>query len=76
MMTKLPVARGDKVVKAFSKAGWRAVRQKGSHVIMIKEGVDATLSVPVHKEKPVKRGTLRDLIKDSGLTLKEFIKLL
>jgi predicted RNA binding protein YcfA (HicA-like mRNA interferase family) len=75
-MTRLPVITGDKVVKAFSKAGWRAVRQRGSHVIMVKEGMDATLSIPVHKGKPVKRGTLRDLIKDAGLTVEEFIKLL
>ena len=74
-MAKLPVLRGDKVLKAFSKAGWTAVRQKGSHVIMLKENLDVTLSVPVHKGKPVKRGTLRDIIKDAGLTVEEFLKL-
>lgn len=67
---------GDKVVKAFSKAGWAAVRQRGSHVIMVKENSVVTLSVPVHKGRPVKRGTLRDLIRDSGLTVEEFIELL
>ena len=29
-MPKLPVVTGDKVVKAFSKAGWIAVRQRGT----------------------------------------------
>ena len=31
-MAKLPVLTGDKVVKAFSRAGWMVARQKGSHV--------------------------------------------
>ncbi len=75
-MAKLPVLRGDKVLKAFSKAGWVVVRQKGSHVIMIKKNLDITLSVPVHKSKPVKRGTLRDLIKDADLTVEDFLKLI
>jgi predicted RNA binding protein YcfA (HicA-like mRNA interferase family) len=75
-MAKLPVVTGDRVVKAFSKAGWIVARQKGSHVIMVKEGSPVILTVPVHKNKPVKRGTLRDLIKDAGLTVEEFRKLL
>ncbi|RLG57035.1 MAG: hypothetical protein DRN88_03250 [Candidatus Hydrothermarchaeota archaeon] len=75
-MAKLPVLTGDKVVKAFSRAGWRVARQKGSHVIMVKEGSPVILTIPVHKNKPVKRGTLRDLIKDAGLTVEEFCRLL
>ena len=75
-MTKLPVVTGDKVVKAFSKAGWVVARQKGSHVIMVKEGSPVILTVPVHKNKPVKRGTLRDLIKDAGMSVEEFCNLL
>ncbi len=75
-MSRLPVLTGDKVVKAFSKAGWVAVRQRGSHVIMIKENSVVTLSIPVHKNRPVKRGTLRDLIRDAGLSVEQFCELL
>ncbi len=75
-MAKLPVVTGDKVVKAFSKVGWIVARQKGSHIIMVKEGSPVILTIPVHKNKPVKRGTLRDLIKDAGLTVEEFCRLL
>jgi predicted RNA binding protein YcfA (HicA-like mRNA interferase family) len=38
-------------------------------------GSEATLSVPVHSGKTVKRGTLNDLIKDAGLTSDEFVAL-
>jgi len=75
-MPKLPVVSGDKVVKAFSKVGWVAVRQRGSHVIMVRENSVVTLSIPVHRNRPVKRGTLRDLIRDAGLTVEEFCELL
>ncbi|MCK4734210.1 MAG: type II toxin-antitoxin system HicA family toxin [Methanophagales archaeon] len=71
-MAKLPVISGLKAVKAFSKAGWVASRQTSNHVIMEKIGYTVTLSVPKHKE--LKRGTLRNLIKDAGLTVEEFVE--
>jgi predicted RNA binding protein YcfA (HicA-like mRNA interferase family) len=37
---------------------------------------DATLSIPDHLGKEVKRGTLRAIIRDAGLTVDEFINLL
>lgn len=70
---KLPVMSGIDVVKTFSKAGWEVARQRGSHIIMEKEGVDMLLTIP--RKKEIKRGTLRSLIADSGLTVGEFIKL-
>ena len=49
-----------------------ASRQTSNHVIMEKVGYTVTLSVPKHKE--LKRGTLRNLIKDAGLTVEEFVE--
>jgi len=46
------------------------VRQRGSHMILVKEGYMATLSVPDHRE--VARGTRRSLIRASGMTAEEF----
>jgi predicted RNA binding protein YcfA (HicA-like mRNA interferase family) len=37
-------------MKAFQRGGWTKVRQRGSHVVMVKDGSMATLSVPDHKE--------------------------
>ncbi|WP_343221831.1 type II toxin-antitoxin system HicA family toxin [Methanocalculus chunghsingensis] len=62
---------GHVAVKAFTKAGWKVRRQTASHIIMKKEGFSVSLSVPLHTE--VKRGTLRDLITDSGMTVEDFI---
>lgn len=46
-------------------------RQRGSHVILTKEGEMATLSVPLHKE--VAMGTLRSLIRSAGMNVDEFL---
>ena len=69
-MPQLPVVSGREVVRAFEKHGWEVARQRGSHVIMVKAGENATLSVPDHKE--VAKGTLRSLIRAAGLTVQEF----
>jgi predicted RNA binding protein YcfA (HicA-like mRNA interferase family) len=70
-MPALPRLSGRETVRAFESLGWKAVRQKGSHIILIKDGHIATLSVPDHKE--VAQGTLRSLIRSAGLTVSEFL---
>jgi predicted RNA binding protein YcfA (HicA-like mRNA interferase family) len=72
-MPTLPNLSGKAVVKAFERDGWTKARQRGSHVVMVKDGSMATLSVPDHKE--VAKGTLRSLIRASGLSVDEFIEL-
>ena len=74
MGEKLPVLNGLEVVTAFGKDGWRVARQRGSHIIMVKAGSSATLSVPNHRE--VARGTLRSLIRAADLTVEDFSALL
>ena len=34
----------------FEKLGWQVARQRGSHIIMVRDGETATLSIPDHKE--------------------------
>ena len=65
---------GREAVRAFEKAGWEVSRQRGSHMILTREGHIASLSVPDHKE--VARGTLRSLIRNSGMTVEAFTELL
>lgn len=71
-MSTVPLLRPREVVKAFEKLGWQVARQKGSHIILAKEGHIATLSVPNHAQ--VARGTLRSLIARAGLTIEEFLQ--
>ena len=72
-MPRLPVISGREAVRAFERAGWKVSRQEGSHIILTKTKMRVTLSVPDHQV--VKRGTLRSLIRKSGLTVQEFLSL-
>lgn len=72
-MAHLPRLSGRAVVKAFGRDGWEVARQKGSHMILVKTGSWATLSVPDHRE--IAPGTLRSLVRASGLTVEKFAAL-
>ena len=72
-MPALPTISGRAMVKTFGRDGWQIARQKGSHIILVKEGSWATLSVPDHRE--IAPGPLRSLIRASGLTVEEFLVL-
>ena len=72
-MTRLPVVSGAQAVRAFERAGWRVDRHRGSHVVLLKGGQIASLSVPQHRE--VAPGTLRALIRAAGMTVDEFAAL-
>ena len=73
-MPALPILSGRKAVRAFEKLGWQIARQRGSHIIMVREGENVTLSIPDDKE--VAKGTLRSLIRAAGITVDEFVRLL
>jgi predicted RNA binding protein YcfA (HicA-like mRNA interferase family) len=72
---KLPVVSGSDAVRAFRKVGYEFDEQHGSHIIV--RHVDAPhrrLSIPNHKE--LAKGTLRTLIREAGLSVDEFTRLL
>lgn len=75
-MIRLPVVNGKQAVRIFKRAGWKIARQKGSHIILMKENNWTTLSVPVHSSQILPRGTLRGLIRDAGMTVTEFAELM
>ncbi|MCD6595331.1 type II toxin-antitoxin system HicA family toxin [bacterium] len=73
-MAKLANISGRETAKAFQKAGWTVMGRVGSHLILSKKGIRANLSIPMHKELSV--GTLRALIRNSGLSVDEFLEIL
>jgi len=73
-MSKLPVVSGKQCIKALEKIGFYFKRQEESHIILRRDKPFAQTVVPNHKE--LDRGTLRAIIKQSDLTVEDFIKLL
>jgi predicted RNA binding protein YcfA (HicA-like mRNA interferase family) len=74
-MAKLPTVESNKVIKALEKAGFQVVRQKGSHVRMKHED-GRVVTIPVHKGKNLGKGLLKKILRDTELTVDEFIDLL
>jgi predicted RNA binding protein YcfA (HicA-like mRNA interferase family) len=58
---------GRRLAKALKRSGWELMRVNGSHHIFMKPGSSARLSVPIHGDKPLKRGLLHFMLKTSGL---------
>lgn len=74
-MSKLPVASGRELCKILEKIGYLMDHQTGSHIILRhKNPPHRRLAVPDHKE--IAKGTLRAIIRQAGLTVNEFRKLL
>lgn len=71
---KLPRVSGRTCIKVLEKNGFYVVRQKGSHIVLRKNMPFYQLVVPDHKE--LDTGTLRAIIRQSGMSIEEFIKLL
>jgi len=73
-MNKLPKISGQECIKALQKAGFYKKRQHGSHVILRRDDPFSQLVVPEHTE--LDRGTLRAIIRQSGMSIDEFTELL
>lgn len=59
---------GKKLCKIVEQKGWSLKKVTGSHRIYQKSGVNKILSIPVHRNKDLKIGTLKALMKIAGLT--------
>lgn len=70
-MGKIPGVNHSEAVRALEKAGFRVVRQ-GKHVIMS----DGARIVTIPRHNPVKAFTMGGIVRDAGLTVEEFRKLL
>ncbi len=78
-MSKLPSVSSDKIIKRLLKAGfdYAPIKGKGSHIALIRAGNHGEkYLVIIPKRNPVPKGTLISIIKQSGLTREEFIKLM
>jgi len=73
-VSKLPILSGEKLCKVLGKIGYEIDHQTGSHIIVrhIKPP-HRRITIPNHKV--IAKGTLRKIIKESGLSLEEFKKL-
>jgi predicted RNA binding protein YcfA (HicA-like mRNA interferase family) len=58
---------GKDLCKLVEKYGWYLLRIHGNHHIYGKPGTIVRLSIPVHKNRPLKTGLFRHLLKQAGI---------
>jgi predicted RNA binding protein YcfA (HicA-like mRNA interferase family) len=58
---------GKDLTRILERHGWSLLRIQGSHHIYGKPSSIVRLSVPVHRNQPLKLGLLRHLLKAAGL---------
>lgn len=76
MNQRLPALTARDVIRAPERAGFRETRMSGSHVRLIHASDPARkVTVPVHSGD-LKRGTLRAIIAQAGMTVTEFLELI
>lgn len=63
---------GKEVCEVLLRHGFVQVRQRGSHIIMQKQEGRRTTTVPVPNHKELRAGTLRSIVRQSGLQKTDF----
>ena len=70
-MPKLPGVNHLRAVRAFEKAGFKIVTQ-GKHIVM----GDGSPILTIPRHNPVNEYTMGGIVRDAGLTIEKFKKLL
>ena len=68
-MPELPKISGDEAIKVFKRLGFYEARQRGSHVVLRRD--NAGCVIPRHKSLAI--GTLKNAIRQAGITDQEFL---
>ena len=74
-MPKLPRIKPTKVIRALKRASFYIDHITGSHYILYKNDKLPPVSVPRHN-KDLKLGTLRNILRQAKMSVKDFIKYL
>jgi len=72
-MSSWPSLKPKEVVKVLIVLGYALARQKGSHQVYVKG--ESIIVVPMHN-KDMKKGTLNQIVKATGLSKEEFLSYL
>jgi predicted RNA binding protein YcfA (HicA-like mRNA interferase family) len=67
-----PALNGKQIIRILKKFGFEVVRIEGSHHMLMKLGHPTLVVVPVHGNRTVPEGTLRNIIRQAGLTADVF----
>lgn len=74
-MSKLPSLKPRQVISILKQLGFIERNVSGSHHIFRHPGTGKIVSVPIHGGHDLKKGTLRNIIRQAGSTVETFLEL-
>ena len=76
-MASLPALTAIEVIRGLKKAGFVFDRQaKGSHEIWYNPATKRRTTVPNHPGVDIRKGTLKAILKEAGISVEEFMELI
>jgi len=70
---KIPVLKSREVIAVLEGCGFKEIRQRGSHK-QFRHSDGRITTVPVHSGRDISPILLRQIAKDIGLTVEEFVR--
>jgi len=74
-LPKIPPIDSNRLIKILERQGFKVIRQKGSHVILINDE-KTRIVLPMHPGKDLKPGLTRAILREAGLSRERFSELL
>ena len=69
---KLRVFSGKEVCEILQQHDFIEIRRRGSHILMQRKSTEGTLTIPIPNHQELRIGTLRSIIRQSGISRSEF----
>ena len=74
-MSIVPALSAREVLRKLKRAGFEVVSQRGSHTKLWHPITDRSTGVPIHGGNTISRELLHEILKQAGLSLKDFLKM-
>ena len=75
-MSKVPSLPARKFIRVLKNSVLSCIAFRGSHHIFIRKSDQLSVSVPAHAGHDLGKGLMLSFLKDAGISLEEFLKLL
>ena len=72
---RLPVLTARELISILTRLGFERSHQRGSHLTLQRATDHRRATVPVHAGRTLKKGLLKGLLKDIGLSVEELNRL-
>jgi len=72
-MSNIPTVSGKKLLAILRKHGFVAIRQHGSHVRVTSMDGKCKTVVPIHANRDLPKGTLKNILNDLNISTDDFL---